>query len=373
MGKEVTFIHTSDIHLGRSFKYLLGSAKDAKDHLNYILFKIADIAISRRVDIIFISGDLFDKSDPDLNTVNKFIEFAEKLKETNIKVIILPGTHDFLSDNSIYKKVDLFKLIPNVYIFRDQDEFFFEDLSLSVYGIPPISNKTSASPITPFKKDDRALYHVIMAHGSVQIEGKSAKDDTPIEIEDIKNSFADYIALGHWHQIQDFSVQNVHCFYSGSPELIDLDQIKSGFIIYGNLKNKTFENIKVGEREFDELIIDLSSIESVDMLLTKVRKNSNANLIRKVILTGQKREELFGLDILELEDVAKSYFYFLKIEDKTYSDYKFDYPEDVSLVDKIYTENLLSQIENCKDESEKLIYKNALEEGIALLRGIRKL
>ena len=373
MQKEVRFIHTADVHLGRKFKYLSSKAKSATDHLNDILFKIADIAIDKKVDIIFISGDLFDNNNPNLNILNKFIDFAEELNEKNIKIVILPGTHDFLSENSIYRRDGIFKILPNIYVFKDQNEFFFEDLSLAVYGLAPTSNKMPQSPITPFSEDKRALYHVIMAHGSLQIEGKSSKDDTPIEFSDIENSFADYIALGHWHQNLDFSKGKVSCFYSGSPELIDLDQINSGFVIYGNLKDKKFENIKVGEREFDDIIIDVSKIESLEELLLRIKQGSNKNLIRKIKLTGEKHEKLYGIDIVEIQDILKDYFYFLLIEDDMKSLLIFDDSKGPNLVDKVFKNNLLLLIEKTDDEDKKNLYTSVLEEGLALLSGNKTL
>lgn len=373
MGREVTFIHTSDIHLGRSFKYLGDKAKSARDHLNDILFKIADLAITKKVDIVFIVGDLFDKDNPDLNTINKFIEFTEVLNSKAIKIVILPGTHDLLSDSTIYNKDDIFKILTNVYIFRDENEFYFDDLSLTVYGLPSISSKTEISPINSFKKNEKSLYHVILAHGSVQIEGKSSKDDTPIELDDIKNSFADYIALGHWHQNMNFSSTKVPCFYSGSPELIDLDQVNSGFVIYGNLKEKKFENIKVGDMEFDEIIIDVGGIKSIESLLLRIKKDAKDTLVRKVILTGKKSEGLYGLDIVELKDVLKNYFYFLNITDNTFIDYKLESLENLNLVDKVYAKNLLSLINECDDPNQKKFFLESLEEGLALLSGVSKL
>lgn len=86
MGREVTFIHTSDIHLGRSFKYLGDKAKSARDHLNDILFKIADLAITKKVDIVFIVGDLFDKDNIYVSVTNDVLTIkAEKREEQDEK------------------------------------------------------------------------------------------------------------------------------------------------------------------------------------------------------------------------------------------------------------------------------------------------
>ncbi len=374
--KDITFIHTADIHLGRPFKYLGEKSKDAKSHLYDILDKIAVVAIEKSVDFVLISGDLFDDPYPSPESISRFMDFADILDSKKIKIIILPGTHDLLKDDSVFSK-PIFSILKNVYTFnkKGRSEIDFDDLSLALYGYASDRNKISESPITGFSKNDKYRYHIIMAHGSVQIEGKSAKDDSPIEIDDIGKSFADYIALGHWHQNLDFSQSSVSCFYSGSPELIDLDQKKSGFIIYGNLDKKEFTPIKVGERFFDEMTVDISSIHTVSDIIRAIKLNQNTNLIRKVNIVGEKQKELFGEDLNSLKDELSGLFYFLTLDIKTEDNFSTlnkkltDIDSNFSSVERIYIEKLGELIKESQNIEDKKIYESALEMGYALLNG----
>ncbi|MHB8362668.1 MAG: metallophosphoesterase family protein [Patescibacteria group bacterium] len=374
--KDITFIHTADIHLGRKFKYLGEKSKDARSHLYDILDKIAAVSIDKSVDFVLISGDLFDDPYPSPDSISRFMDFADVLDIKKIKVVILPGTHDLLKDDSVFSK-PIFSILKNVYIFNKlgRSEIDFDDLSLALYGYASDKNKISESPVTGFSKNDKYKYHIIMAHGSVQIEGKSAKDDSPIEIDDIEKSFADYIALGHWHQNLDFSKNSVPCFYSGSPELIDLDQKKSGFVMYGNLDKKEFIPIKTGERFFDEMTVDISSMHTIGDIIRSIKLNQNPNLIRKVNIVGEKQKELFGEDLNSLKNELSGLFYYLYLDINTEDNFSelskklSNADSNFSSVEKIYIEKLEDLIRESKNIEDKKIYESALEIGYALLNG----
>ena len=369
---DITFIHTSDIHLGRKFNYLKDKSIDAREHLFETLKKISDLAIERKVKFIIIAGDLFDNTNPELYTVGRFLDFVSILSTYKIRVVLLPGTHDYLSENGIYSNKNIFSTYKNLCIFNDPSvkSITFEDLSVTFYAHPPLSNKMDKSPITGFNMDgDVSLYKIIIAHGSVQITGKSDPKDSPITFEEIQNSKANYIALGHWHQNLDFT-RKVPCFYSGSPELIDIDQVGSGFVIYGDLSKGLYEPVRVGDRYFDQLNIPVSNIHSPEQLVEKILSGANRNLIRKVELIGKKSKEIIGINFDILKEQMSSNFYFLIINDNSEFniDTSIDY-ENLSPIEKSYISNLRTLAENAKDQKQKDMYIEALELGYAILNG----
>ena len=246
----------------------------------------------------------------------------------------------------------------------------FEDLSVTFYSHPPVSNKMDKSPITGFNmENDLSLYKIIIAHGSVQIVGKSDPKDSPITFEEIGNSRVTYIALGHWHQNLDFT-RKVPCFYSGSPELIDIDQVGSGFVMYGDLSKGFYEAIRVGDRYFDELSIPITNMHSPEQLVEKILSGSNRNLIRKVELIGKKSKEIIGINFDILREQLSPNFYFLIINDKSEFniDTSIDY-ETLSPIEKSYISNLRKLADSTKDQKQKEMYEEALELGYAILNG----
>lgn len=366
---EIKFIHTSDLHLGRKYKYLGEVAHKAQSHLIDIMMKIASIAIEKKVDFVFISGDLFDNETPSSFLIAKFMDFVDLLSAKNIQIVILPGTHDSSLGNSLYSKHSVFTENKNVFVFIDKvtNKFIFQDKSIAVYGN---CYPGKSSPILGFQRDSSVNYHVILAHGSLQIEGKSDKNDSPILISDIDSSFADYIALGHWHNYYSIK-SNVPCFYSGSPELIDKDQINSGYIIYGCLGNNSkFEPIHVGERRFDDIKIDISNVTKITELIQKIKKGSDENLIRRIDLWGTKKGELIGFNFSKLKEELLSLFYYLIIEDhSSFILSTNSFSKNFSSIEKIYYERLSNLIKNASSQEDKEKYSRALEMGIALLSG----
>jgi len=83
------FAHMADCHIG--------SWRDPKlrDAALNAFSKAVDICIEKEVDFILISGDLFNTSLPAIDQLKKTVLRLKQLKDKNIAVYIVPGSHDF--------------------------------------------------------------------------------------------------------------------------------------------------------------------------------------------------------------------------------------------------------------------------------------
>lgn len=83
------FAHLADCHIG--------SWRDPKlKDISTIAFqKAIDKCVEENVDFILISGDLFNTSLPRLDNLREAVSAFRKLKEQNIPVYIIPGSHDY--------------------------------------------------------------------------------------------------------------------------------------------------------------------------------------------------------------------------------------------------------------------------------------
>ena len=83
------FAHLADCHIG--------SWRDPK--LNNVsldaFIKAADICIQKQVDFILISGDLFNTSLPGIDKLKEVAKKLKQLKDKEIAVYIIAGSHDF--------------------------------------------------------------------------------------------------------------------------------------------------------------------------------------------------------------------------------------------------------------------------------------
>ena len=82
-------LHTSDWHLGRSFhrEGLLGAQATWVDHL-------LDVVESERVDLVVVSGDVFDRALPQVDAVALADEAFARLAASRARVVVTSGNHD---------------------------------------------------------------------------------------------------------------------------------------------------------------------------------------------------------------------------------------------------------------------------------------
>ena len=82
-------LHTSDWHLGRSF----GAVSLADDQQAFITWMTAE-AVSRKVDLVVIAGDIFDRAIAPTEAVVMFREALRNLQAASITVAVITGNHD---------------------------------------------------------------------------------------------------------------------------------------------------------------------------------------------------------------------------------------------------------------------------------------
>lgn len=93
-------LHTSDLHIG---KYI--GTYDLKEDTEYVLNQVVDTAIRERVEVVLISGDVFDRPNPSEEAIKMYVSFLKGLLDKNIKVIAISGNHDSGIRLSAYKAI----------------------------------------------------------------------------------------------------------------------------------------------------------------------------------------------------------------------------------------------------------------------------
>ena len=371
-------LHASDIHIGAKFSSFGEKAAAQRQALLDAFAKIIDLAISEQVQLLLIAGDLFDSNFPSYQSVSFVKDQLKKLDNAGIRAVILPGTHDCLSRDSIFKRENFTAGMAHVFIFDNPEETRkeFPELDLTIFGKPNLSNKSPDSPLAFLKvRDSESKYKIAMAHGSVQIEGKAAPDDLPISFQDIADSGMDYIALGHWHGAQDFSSGKVKAWYAGSPE-ITYQEGKGGLgqgyalIVEIGQNGTNVSPIKITDKEIKEINFDLQMFENREALYQEIEKLANPNLILSVSLSGfADAENLLSFQKIE-EDFQNKFFYIkvknnlsLRLEDID----SRNYPEELVLGQ--FVRVMQEKINKATNDEEKSVLEDALQIGIAELEG----
>ena len=117
MARQVTFIHTADLHLGAPFRGLRALSQTWANRLYTAIpeayERVVDAAIERAVDFVVIAGDVFDTSRASYGDYLCFYDGLERLNKAGIPVYVCTGNHDPYTS---WQK-DFGKLPPNTTMF----------------------------------------------------------------------------------------------------------------------------------------------------------------------------------------------------------------------------------------------------------------
>ena len=363
-------MHTADIHLGTKFSGLGNKSNLQREQLRTTFKNVIATAINEGANIVLIAGDLFDANQQPQRNIDLVIEQFHLLKEKNIPVCLVPGTHDSLDSSSIYRKVDFEGKCSNLKIFTDENMSCEEypDLDLTVYGKPNLSNRSYTSPLKGLTSSTSSKFHIALAHGSFYIPGRTAEDDHVFRLEEIQSSGMNYLALGHWHRVYA-CLEKPPAWYCGPPEWIP-DQRERGAVLLVSLSDAGEVEVApkiLGLRDYDEVDIDISEIQELAALKARIPEGANQNLIRKVTLRGLRNAELIG-NPEELEAELGEKFFHLDVMDESHARSREISVDEGRLIRNRFVELMNNQIEGSEGEAIE-IAENALQYGIALLDG----
>lgn len=217
-------LHLADLHLGK----ILQEQSLIKDQ-EYMLKEIINIIKVEKVQVLLISGDVYDRSVPPTEAVNLLDDFLKILiKDLKIKVFIISGNHDSKDrlgfGNKIFEDEGLYiesKYNGRLKKVRLEDEYG----PLNIYMLPfikPVEVKKffeddlennydlAINKIIEKEEIDESERNIIMVHqfvtaGNVKPERTESEVLSlgGIENVDVSNfkSF-DYVAIGHVHRPQ---------------------------------------------------------------------------------------------------------------------------------------------------------------------------
>lgn len=237
---DMKILHTSDLHIG---KYI--GTYDLKEDTEYVLNQVVDTAIRERVEVVLISGDVFDRPNPSEEAIKMYVSFLKGLLDKNIKVIAISGNHDSGIRLSAYKDI-----LGKGYFVEGEFNSPMRKVSLNdefgpvnFYMLPfftPFIVKSNLKlekglenydlamdEIIKRENIDTSQRNIILAHQFVAgFKFGGSEEDFSYSNGDEKNVAGvgiisldkfqnfDYVALGHIHKPQKISRETIR--YSGS-------------------------------------------------------------------------------------------------------------------------------------------------------------
>ena len=207
---EVTIVHSSDLHLGVDDSF-------SKADSLAVLPKVLGAAAEVRADVVLLAGDTFDNHRQPIDLLERA---AQMLRDYNKPVVILPGNHDPLTPDSVYRRGGLAD-ISNVSILglNVEEAIMFHTFELEIWGRAHF-DYTDMSPLAD-PKPRSTRWQLAAAHGHYVDEARDPNrliGSWLIHREELLATGADYVALGHWNQATPVGNGQIAAYYSGSPE-----------------------------------------------------------------------------------------------------------------------------------------------------------
>ncbi|AEE13742.1 nuclease SbcCD, D subunit [Thermodesulfobium narugense DSM 14796] len=398
--KPLRVLHTSDWHIGDTI-----CSKRRYDEFELALNWLYRIVEEKDVDIVLISGDIFNTSTPSSQAQELYYRFLHNISKSRCKhVVITAGNHDspsFLSaPKEILKALNVHvigsisdKLEDEVMVLKDNENIPI----LIVCAVPYLREKDITFPeeeeiysereikiinaikkhydlvfeIAKNKKTELGLNIPIVVMGHLFLNSAILEDNDgvrdlyvgslcQIPVEFLPHE-ADYIALGHLHTPQSVS-KNEKIRYSGSLLPMNFkpyEQKKTVFLaqFYNGALN--VESIEIPKKK--ELISLSGSFEEIK------QKIENLSLTEKeyyleVIYSG---EEIVPNLKEKIEDLPRSNkIEILKIKNNRLNRSSED---DSEAIDIDLSLDLFSIFERCLDENsiseeQKIELRNAFKE-----------
>jgi DNA repair exonuclease SbcCD nuclease subunit len=325
-------MHMADVHLGARH-HDLGTQAAAQRERQFAAFKRAiDIAITERVDLVLICGDLFDSNSQPARSVERAAAELRRLTDRHVRAVIIPGTHDCYETGSIYRVFDLPAMVAGkgaandrrcVVLTPEQPRVAMPELDATVHGFVFPTKTAATSPLAGFDAREAGKgthLQIGMIHGSRYVAGQVDQDDVLFTDKEIGASHLDYLALGHWHSFLQGKVGDTTWAYSGAPEPVQIDQDGAGQVLLVTLDragDKTDVKIEarvVGKTKLHKLTVDGAEVGSQVALTSRLRELANPDLVLDVRLVGVTPENL-DLHLDEVEQQLAGSFLRLRITD----------------------------------------------------------
>lgn len=229
-------LHTSDWHVGRTFH-----GRDLLADQAAALRAIADVVADRRVDVVVVAGDLFDRAVPSADAVGVAGVALEQIRAAGAVLVVVPGNHDsaarlghaaaFAAHGGLHLRTTVGGIGCPVVLPDEAGPVAF-------YGVPYLEPDVCREPLGATGRGHEAVLSaaldrvranlatrpagtrsVLLGHAFV-VGGQPSGSERTITVGGVETVPAgvfaglDYVALGHLHSVQQVADR---VRYSGSP------------------------------------------------------------------------------------------------------------------------------------------------------------
>ncbi len=237
------FLHTADIHLGKTYRSAADENERYEDFFR-MLGSIVSDALAGPVDFVLIAGDLFHTGQILPRTFARTIETLQPLKDAGIPCIAVEGNHDWIHRRDSISWMEALSQMGYICLLRPTrtedggyrfDPFdpetgaggHMEIKGLNLYGLGYIGTQAGnhvariCEAVTT--ANNILLFHVgVWTYSPVEIGNMQPDEALPLA-----ETF-DYVALGHGHKPYIIATPDgrPYAFNPGAPERVNFGEEK---------------------------------------------------------------------------------------------------------------------------------------------------
>src|SRR6516165_10772069 len=247
-------VHSSDWHAGRLWK-----AIDRLPELEAVLEHLGDYIERERVDLLLMSGDVFDSRGPSAAAERTVFRFFRRVGKSGTKTVVIAGNHD--DPLRLEAWGTLAEFVDVTIVARPQPadrggviEFEARSGERAIIAAVPFAKTSDLISVTEMSSDDTTTHqrysdgmrrivellttrfrpdsiNVLMAHthldGAV-LAGSERQvhlgEEWAITAQSLPST-AHYVALGHIHRPQRIESAPSPTYYAGSPIQLDFGEV----------------------------------------------------------------------------------------------------------------------------------------------------
>ncbi|HEX2150814.1 MAG TPA: metallophosphoesterase [Stellaceae bacterium] len=208
---DILLVHSSDLHVDDD-RVAAMHGGDGAAGLRGVLETAREVG----ADIVILAGDTFDNHQVNSATIDRA---GTLLADAGLPIVVLPGNHDPVTLDSIWLR-GRFDEIGSVAILgiTNQRKVAFPSLDLEIWG----NAHRDYHDMVPLRDPPprAARRQIAVGHGHYEPPETWANPLRPswlISDAMIRETEADYVALGHWDRAAQVGCGVVPAYYSGAP------------------------------------------------------------------------------------------------------------------------------------------------------------
>lgn len=309
-------LHCSDIHLGRRPVGGLGeySSKRFADYFT-AFDQTIDIAFNNAIEVMVISGDLFDRRELSPEVLERTENLLKQLKNKEIRVLITEGNHDNINRDKESESWIVY-LINKGYLERpfytvEEENYDFKPLTIddvNFYGLGypgGMINETMAALATHLENSKDQKNYIIV-HTAISGNDDFLPGTIKKETVDLFAGKAIYIAGGHFHSFDSYPKENPYFFLPGSTEYWDIaeNKQKKGVIVFdSDTLEHTFHPTSPRTILNVTMEIESSAPEEFKEEFSRKAKELTITADEDIVAIELKPQKAFYIDINYCEDL----------------------------------------------------------------------